>query len=74
MWVRQFSVNDYNQHGYYTTKVWANKPTLVQIAGGPLEGLDEQQLVKIVSMFKGEEVDMERIVEVNKDGTIPYEF
>ena len=72
MWVKQFSVNDYNQQGYYTTKVWVNKPTLVQLAGSPLEELDEQQLIKIVSMFKGEEVDMERIVEVNKDGTIPY--
>lgn len=74
MWILQFSVNEYDQQGYYSTKVWKNKPSLVELAGKPLEQLDEVELVNLVSLFKGEEVNRERLIETKKDGTIPYTF
>jgi len=72
MWVKQYCINDYNQEGYYSTKVWENKPSLVEIAGRPLEELNEDELIKIVGLYKGEEINIERIIKVEEDGTIPY--
>lgn len=54
--------------------MWKQKPTLVELAGKPLETLDEQELINLVGLFKGEEVNRERLVEVLSDGTIPYTF
>ena len=74
MWVRQYSNDAYDQDGYYSIQAWENKPTLIQLARKPLEELNETELITVVSLYKGEVVIGERIVEVQKDGTIPFEF
>ena len=73
MWVLQYALNEYNQDGYYSTKVWANKPTLLQLAGRPLETLTEQEIIKIVNLYNGVDIDYTRLVETSPDGDIPLE-
>ena len=72
MWVKQHMLNDCDTEGYYSTKVWAHKPALFQIAGKSLQELEEEEIIKAVRLYRGEEVDGERIIETNPDGSIPY--
>jgi len=72
MWILQYCINEYNQEGYYSIKAWIDKPNLVQLAGRPLEGLNEDEIIRVVSLFKGEEFKDERLIQTLADGSIPY--
>lgn len=75
----QVAVNEYNQRGWYTEKIWCEKPTLAELAGCPLEEMSEKSIIEIVELFKGKEIEIgtdftKRLVKINTDGTVPYKF
>jgi len=72
MWILQYEANEYNQQGFYSTTAWVNKPTLAELAGRPLEELDEAAVIRVVNLHQGKEIDRERLIETEPNGTIPY--
>jgi hypothetical protein len=84
MWILQYSTNEYNQQGFYSIRHWNEKPTLLDLAGKPLDEIDVEQLKDLKELYSTGYVKVNkesfdianeyRLVETEKDGTIPYEF